>query len=85
MGKEIYEIIDLAFNKNVKVRKQRLESFDQNTSLDQDVKIVTLPDFDHTGLILFSLNGCEWSIPSVCKGSSRRSGRSCGRSWRRIP
>ena len=41
---------------------------DPNTYLEQEVERVTLLDFVHKELILFSFNGCEQSTQSVCDG-----------------
>ena len=63
------DAIELAFSKKkVPERKEWMKRFVPGTFLDNDVEEVTYKDFINKELILFSLEDCERSIPSVLDG-----------------
>lgn len=63
------DAIELAFSKKkVPERKEWMKRYVPGTFLDNDVEEVTYKDFINKELILFSLEDCERSIPSVLDG-----------------
>ena len=63
------EAIDLAFSKKrADERKAWMERYVPGTYLDQDTDAITYSDFINKELILFSINNCERSIPSIVDG-----------------
>jgi len=63
------DAIDMAFaKKRVDERKQWLEEFEHGTFLDHSASVISLRDFVHRELVLFSRADVERSIPSVMDG-----------------
>lgn len=63
------DAIDMAFSKKrVDERKTWLEGFEQGTYLDHTSSSITVSDFIHRELVLFSRADVERSIPSVMDG-----------------
>ena len=62
------KLIEMAFGKNADARKDWMRSYTSGTYLDQSQGEVTYSDFINKELILFSLEDCVRSVPSMVDG-----------------